>query len=74
MSEKVLLSCLFIIFIEVELENVSPPKCNYLKNKKTLSEFFVPFLEYASSFKHFERKDDRHSLCISKITDCEKLA
>ena len=25
------------------------------------AEFFVPFLEYTSNFKHFEIKDDRHS-------------
>ena len=29
--------------------------------KKKLSDFFVPFLESTSNFKHFEKKDDRHS-------------
>ena len=28
---------------------------------KTSSEFFDPFLEAISSFKHFEKKDDCHS-------------
>ena len=28
---------------------------------KTFSQFFVPFLESPEYFKHFERKDDRHS-------------
>ena len=28
---------------------------------KTFSQFFVPFLESTEYFKHFERKDDRHS-------------
>ena len=27
---------------------------------KTFSQFFVPFLESKSNFKHFEGKDDRH--------------
>ena len=40
---------------------------------KTFSEFFVPFLEYTSNFKHLEKKCDGHSYNISKITDCEKL-
>ena len=40
---------------------------------KTFSEFFVPFLEYTSNFKHFEKKRDGHSYNISEITDCEKL-
>ena len=30
------------------------------------------FLKAASNFKHFEKKDDSHSLCISKISDCER--
>ena len=29
--------------------------------KKKLFDFFVPFLESTSNFKHFEKKDDRHS-------------
>ena len=40
---------------------------------KIFSEFFVPFLESTSNFKHFEKKDDRHSYFISEITDCERL-
>ena len=31
------------------------------EKRKTFSEFFVPFLEYTSNFKHFEIKDDGHS-------------
>ena len=37
------------------------------------SDFFVPFLESNSNFKHFEKKVDRHSYFISEITDCERL-
>ena len=43
------------------------------ENQKTFSQFFLPFLESTSNFKHFERKDDGHSSCISRFTDCEKL-
>ena len=28
--------------------------------KKKLFDFFVPFLESTSNFKHFEKEDDRH--------------
>ena len=31
------------------------------EKRKTLSQYFVPFLEFTSNFKNFERKDDRHS-------------
>ena len=40
---------------------------------KTVSEFFVPFLESTSNFKHSETKGDRHSYFISEITGCERL-
>ena len=31
------------------------------EKRKIFSEFFVPFLETTSHFKHFEKKDDCHS-------------
>ena len=31
------------------------------EKQKTFSELFVPFLNSTSNFKHFEKKDDRHS-------------
>ena len=37
-------------------------------------DFVVSFLESNSNFKHFGKKDDRHSYLISEITDCERLA
>ena len=37
------------------------------------SDFFVPFLDSTSNFKHFEKKDVRHTCFISEITECEKL-
>ena len=30
------------------------------EKRKTFSQFFIPFLEYTSNFKHFEKKDDGH--------------
>ena len=30
------------------------------KQGKPFSPFFVPYLEYASNFKHFYKKDDSH--------------
>ena len=40
---------------------------------RNFSNFFVLFLESTSSFKHFEKKDDLHSLFISEIRDCERV-
>ena len=38
------------------------PKQMQLSEKlKTFSQFFLPFLESTSNFKHFEKKDDGHS-------------
>ena len=40
---------------------------------KAFCRSFVPFLDSASNFEHFEKKDDRHSCFISEITDCQRL-
>ena len=46
-----------------------------LSLKRTIfSHFFVPFPESISNFKHFQKKDDRHSYFISEIKDCERLS
>ena len=37
------------------------------------SDFFVQFLESTSNFKHFEKKDYRHSFFIWEFIDCETL-
>ena len=50
-----------------------PIQMQLSEKRKTLFQFFVPFLGSESSFKRFERKDDRHSQCISEITGCENL-
>ena len=54
--------------------NLSSPIQMQLSLKPTIfSDFFVPFLESTSNFKHFEKKDDSHSYFISEITDCERV-
>ena len=47
-------------------------KRNYLKKKKTTSQFFIAFLKCAWHLKHFEKKDEYPSLIISEIMDCER--
>ena len=32
-----------------------------LKKRKSLPQFFVPFLELAANFKHFKKREGRHS-------------
>ena len=45
-----------------DCENLQLPIQMILSEKrKTFSEFFVPFPESTSNFKHFEKKDDCHS-------------
>ena len=57
-----------------DCENFSFPIQMQLSLKpKTFSDIFVPFLESTSNFKHFEKKDDRHSYFTSEITDCQSL-
>ena len=56
-----------------ECWNLSSPIQMELYLKPTIfSDFFVSFLESTSNFKHFEKKDDRHSYFISEIKECEK--
>ena len=42
------------------------------KKQKPFSKFIAAFLKSASHFQHFQKKDDPHILCISKIIDCER--
>ena len=39
------------------------------QKQKIFSGFFSLFFESALNFEHFQKKDDPHSLCISKIPD-----
>ena len=50
-----------------------PIRMQFSEKRKTFSQSFAKFLISPSNFKHFEKKADRHSECISKITDCKKL-
>ena len=55
-------------------ENLQLPIQMQLSEKrKTFSEFFVPFLESTSNFKHFEKKDDSRSYFIWEIRHCERV-
>ena len=54
--------------------NLLSPIQMQLSLKPTIfSDFFVQFLESTSNFKHFEKKDDRHTYYLSEITECERL-
>ena len=45
----------------------------YLSMKqKVFSQSLAAFGKSKSYFKHFEKKDDPRSSCISDITDCER--
>ena len=49
-------------YLVPDCENFQLPIQMQLSEKrKTFSQFFVPVLESTSIFKHFEKKDDRHS-------------
>ena len=54
--------------------NLLSPIQMQLSLKPTIfSNFFVPFLESTSNFKHFEKKDDSHTYFSAEITDCERV-
>ena len=48
-------------------------RCNYLRNKKTFSEFFSAFLKFTLNFEFFEKKDHPQSFSIWGITDSENV-
>ena len=52
---------------------LSPIQMQLFLKPETFSDSFVPLLESTSNFKHFRKKDDRHSYFISEITECQKL-
>ena len=51
---------------------LSPIQMQLSLQLKIFSDFFVPFLESTSNFKHFEKQDDCHSYFIIEITGCER--
>ena len=42
------------------------------QKQKTFCEFLSVFLKSILHFEHFQKKDESHSLRISKVTDSEK--
>ena len=40
--------------------------------QKTFSGFFIAFLKCALNLEHFQKKDEYHSLIISKIIEAER--
>ena len=51
----------------------SPIQMQLSLKPRIVSDFFVPFLESTSNFKHFEKKDDSHSYFIWEIRHCERV-
>ena len=47
---------------------------HFSQKQNIFTEFFLAFFDSALNFEHFQRKDDPHSLCISKIIDHERRA
>ena len=58
--------------VEDSVNFLSPNRMEFYLKSTIFSDFFVSFLESTSNFKHFEKKDDRHSYFISEIKECEK--
>ena len=42
------------------------------QKQKTISQFFLAFLECALNLEHFEKKDEYPNLVISKVIYCGK--
>ena len=54
-------------------DNLTQPIQMQLSRKqKTFSDFFSAFLKSSLNFKHFQKKDEPNSWCISEITGPEK--
>ena len=53
--------------------NLTPPIQTLLSQKeKNFSQIFSSFLKATLNFQHFQKKDDRHSRCISEIAVSKK--
>ena len=42
------------------------------KNKKPFRKFVLRFMKSISTFEHFAKRDDAHSICIFENTDYKK--
>ena len=55
-------------------DNLTIPIQMILSQKqKTFSHFFRPFFKGRWNFKHFEKNDDPHRVCIFEITESENV-
>ena len=52
---------------------LSPIQMKLSLKVRIFPDFFVPFLESTSNFKHFQKKDDSHSYFIWEIRHCERV-
>ena len=60
-------------YILLSRDKLTQPIQMQLSQKKIFcSQYFSKFLQSRLTFEHFQKKDDHHSWCISKITDSEK--
>ena len=48
---------------------LQPIQMQLSKKQNTFFQFMAPFLKFTSTSKHFDKKDDLHTSCISQITD-----
>ena len=54
-------------------ENLTQPIQTQLSKERLIfPNFLTAFLKYTFDFEQFEKKEDPHSLCISKIIDWER--
>ena len=51
---------------------LEPIRMQLSKKQNSISQFFAPFLKSMTSFEHFKKQNDRHSLCIFDFTDSER--
>ena len=63
------MTCILFVIGRIHSDQV---KCNYLKKKIFVLNFFASFLKSKSNFERFETKCDSPTLRICEITDCEK--
>ena len=55
-------------------DNITIPIHVQLSQKrKSVSQFFAPFLKSKLNFEHFESKDNPHRFCIFEVTDSENV-
>ena len=54
-------------------ENLTQPiQILLYQKRKAFSQFFSAFLKSTLNFKHFQKKDDPHSRCLSQVTVSKK--